>query len=456
MNHEAVMNLLRLTRAYCAEKLVWFSPALFGVRIILTEKVPVAAIDRNMNIYFNPKAVEAMENNAQNLTDFVQQLGFVWIHEIAHVLREHSARADDQKADAKLWNIAADFEINDGIWEGLKMPEIFPGLLPKNYELPDGKVAEWYYYELLDKPQLAIFIGNKGSGIYGQLPDGDVGISNGGSGIHGQLPDWDEGSGVHGQPRNWDEGSGVHGQPRNWEAGENRQKLHPLDLEVMRCDVAQKMHENRKFIGSMPGSWALWVDKILKSRTDWRKKLRHRMSIAISTGIGLQVDYSFARPSRRQSVYLPIVAPAFSGDLSARIACVVDTSGSMGGDELGQAVGEVCGVLADFKIPITVIPCDAAAYAPILVSKPSDYVKLQKLSGGGGTDMIVGIEAALALRPKPDTILVLTDGYTGYPPMPYKTPVVFGILKRDFNAITPLPNMPPWSKEAVVDVLIGV
>jgi predicted metal-dependent peptidase len=418
MSHEEVMNLLRLTRAYCAEKLVWFSPALFGVRIVLTKSVPVAAVDRNMNIYFNPDAVTKMRENAAKLTDFVEQLGFIWIHEIAHVLREHSARADDQKANALLWNIAADFEINDGVWHGLKMPELYPGLLPQNYDLPEGKLTEWYYHTLLDNPELADKIKQS------------IGAD-------------------------FDEGSGVHGQIRDWEAGENRQKLHPLDLEVMRRDVANKMHENRKYIGSLPGNWEVWVNKIMKSRTDWRKKLRHRMSIAIATGIGLRVDYSFARPNRRQGVYLPIVAPSFSGDVSARIACVVDTSGSMGPDEIGQAVGEVCQVLAAFKIPITVIPCDTQAYEPIVVSNPSDYVKLQKLKGGGGTDMIVGIEAALALRPKPDSILILTDGWTDYPSVPYKTPVVFGILKRRYEETTPLPNMPPWSKESVVDIVIN-
>lgn len=418
MNHDEVLNLLRLTRAYCAEKLVWFSPALFSVRLVLTDKVPVAAVDRNMNIYFNPEFVEKMHAACPKISDFAEQVGFVWIHEIAHVLREHGARAEDQKADAQLWNIAADLEINDGVWAGLKMPELFPGLVPKQYNLPEGKLTEWYYHELLDNPDLAE----------------QIKAATGG---------------------NWDEGSGVHGQIRDWETGANGQKLHPLDLEVMRRDVAQKMHENRKYIGNLPGSWEVWVNKILKSQTDWRKKLRHRMSIAISTGIGLKVDYSFARPNRRQSVYLPIVAPAFSGDMSARIACVVDTSGSMGPEEIGQAVGEVCQVLAVFKIPITVIPCDVQAYEPILVSKPSDYVKLQKLAGGGGTYLIAGIEAALALRPKPDSILVLTDGYTAYPSVPYKTPVVFGILKRHENEQTPLPLMPPWSKEAVVDIVIN-
>lgn len=64
--------------------------------------------------------------------------------------------------------------------------------------------------------------------------------------------------------------------------------------------------------------------------------------------------------------------------------------------------------------------------------------------------MIAGIDAALRLLPKPDSILVLTDGYTPYPPAPYPTPVVFGILCGHKDASIPTPPVPPWSEEAVV------
>ena len=420
---QEVQNALRLARAYSAEKLAWFAPALFQCRIILTEQIPVAAIDTNYNIYWNPKTILEILENGDGVTDTIPQIAFVWVHEISHVLRQHADRAADLKANAKIWNIAADLEINDGEWDGLKMPERFPGLLPEKYNLPNGKLAEWYYHKIQDDESLREKIENSIESEEGEI-------------------------------FSWDEGSGVHNSPRPWEQNSEKQKLHAIDRELTARTVAKKMQEARKFQGTFPGSWEVWVEEILQSNTDWKKILNHRMSTAIATGIGLRVDYTFARPSRRQSVYHPIITPSFSGSRSGNVAVVVDTSGSMGGEELGQAVAEVCKVLEDFKLPVTVIPCDAEAYEPIVLRKPSDRFKVQKLKGGGGTNMIVGIEAALKLRPSPDTILVLTDGYTPYPPKPYKIPVVFGILKNDIHQETPVPDSPPWSKTAVVGIVI--
>jgi len=428
MTQEETLHLLRLSRAYCADKLSWFAPALYKTKIILTEQVKVAAIDTNYNIYFNPTAVGTIQEYSTDLADAMAQLGFLWIHEIAHVLRCHAERSEEIRANAKLWNIAADLEINDGAWKGLTMPKAIPGLLPTNFELPNGKVAEWYYHLLLK---------NK---------DSQQKILKACQG--------DEENPSENKKNTWDEGSGVHGESRPWETTEEQQQLHGIDKQLIEREVAQKMKEHRKHIGNFPGSWDRWVEEILSSKKDWKRLLQHRMSTAIATGIGLRVDYSFARPSRRQSVYHPVITPSFSGDRSGRIAVVVDTSASMGGEELGQSVAEVCKVLEDFKLPVTVIPCDAKAYEPIILNRPSDRFKVKQLKGGGGTNMVAGIAAALALKPTPDAVLVLTDGYTPYPLSPYKTPILFGIIKKDLTTNTPVPNSPPWSKSVVVDILI--
>ena len=52
--------------------------------------------------------------------------------------------------------------------------------------------------------------------------------------------------------------------------------------------------------------------------------------------------------------------------------------------------------------------------------RPSRFATLGaiRLEGGGGTDMGAGLDAAAALRPRPDLIIVLTDGFTPWRPAP--------------------------------------
>jgi len=75
---------------------------------------------------------------------------------------------------------------------------------------------------------------------------------------------------------------------------------------------------------------------------------------------------------------------------------------------------------------------------------------LLKLPGGGGTNMIKGIEFAVKQKPIPDSILVLTDGYTPYPNEKYNIPVLFGIIGQ--NKLNPraMPPNPPWGVDTHV------
>lgn len=405
-------NILRFARAYCAERLPWFAPALFKCKIQLTELVAVAAIDMNLNVYFNPEVIDQIDRESIDRKDALAQIGFLWIHEISHILREHSERAKAQNADAKLWNIAADLEINDSNWSDLIMPKSFPGLLPQTYNLPTGQITEFYYKKILQEIE-----------------------------EHNQQFKYvvDEGEGVHGHSRPWElEGKGLG----------DGQVLDPLQLDIVRRAVAKEMQDTEVGIGTLPGGWKNWAREMLKSKVDWRKKLRHRMKMSIATGLGNKLDYSFQRPSRRQSVYHPILPPTLSGQLNANIACVVDTSGSMDSRQLNQALAEIQALLKAFQSPVTIIPCDAKAYRHSKIAFEHELFTMDNLAGGGGTDMRVGITAALNLRPKPDAILVLTDGYTPFPARPFKTPVLFGLLGKN----PPKPPNPPWQSDTVVHI----
>ena len=122
---------LRLSRSYAAKHLPWFAPALFRCRIVISPLVPVAAIDVNYNTYWNPGAVNLIIGSTTDRKRSLEELSFIWIHEICHVLREHSERGSKQDRNQKLWNYAADLEINDSSWPGTKTSNIISTYTPQ-------------------------------------------------------------------------------------------------------------------------------------------------------------------------------------------------------------------------------------------------------------------------------------------------------------------------------------
>jgi len=404
---------VRMARAYAAEELSWFAPALFTARLVVTANLPaLAAIDDGMRVYFNSRRVAdllAQEDEQAGL----RQLAWVWIHEISHALRDHADRCKERNAGTEAWNVAADLEINDARWPGLEPPRLYLPLLPHDFGFPDGKLAEFYYNRLLTRKNAS-----------------DIAAP--------------------------DEGSGVHGARRPWEIeadSESAPAVSPLEQETIRREVAESL-QGRKGRGDIPGSWERWADTTLRPRIDWRVQLRRRVRGAIVMSVGGRLDYSFQRPHRRAQIYAPLIRPSLSGDVIPRVACVVDTSGSISHRELALIMAEVRGVLESLRLPIIVIPCDAVAYEPVEVLTSSDFLQLsRRLRGGGGTNMVAGIEAALQLRPPPDIVIVLTDGYTPYPTRPYKTPVLFGILKpHTSSSLVHKPPMPPWRPDDVIAI----
>ena len=55
--------------------------------------------------------------------------------------------------------------------------------------------------------------------------------------------------------------------------------------------------------------------------------------------------------------------------------------------------------------------------------------------------MAAGIEASLALRPKPDAVIVITDGETPWPDQAPPVPVIVALLDHGWA-----PDVPEWAR----------
>jgi len=184
--------------------------------------------------------------------------------------------------------------------------------------------------------------------------------------------------------------------------------------DLIAYDTARQVaaHERANGRGSVPAGMTRWAADLLDPVVDWRAELRSVVSNRCAAVTGRR-DYSYRRPGRRHApagVILPsMIAPAPPSG-----AIVLDTSGSMSSADLAQGVAEVAGILKNVsrgRSRLSVIACDAAAASAQAVRNAADVA----LVGGGGTDMRIGMDAAAALRPRTDFVVVFTDGDTPWP-----------------------------------------
>jgi predicted metal-dependent peptidase len=188
----------------------------------------------------------------------------------------------------------------------------------------------------------------------------------------------------------------------------------------------------------VPSGLRRWAEERARSRVDWRGELSAELRRAVAAVAGAS-DYSYARPSRRAAAVPSVVLPSLRKPV-AEVAVVCDTSGSVSAEMLGIALAEVDGVLRAIGTRhVRVLACDAAVQAVTRVRRSQDVV----LIGGGDTDMGAGLAAAVDHRPRPQIVVVLTDGWSPWPDeAPPRVTTIVGLLPD----IGEPPAPPAWAR----------
>lgn len=361
----------------------YLASALYSLTVVPSNGVPTMGVDRHWRCYVSPEFVEATS---------VPELAGVWIHEVAHLLRDHHGRADRlpaaEQRDRLRVNLAQDCEINDDLLsDGLTLPG--SRVEPETFGLPAGWLFEQY------------------------LP---------------RLPP---------QEACQDCGSGAHAGPADWEADGGTGGVSAVEGEALRRHTAEAMRAHQRAGGTLPVGWERWADEVLEPAVDWRRVLAGAVREAVAWAGGA-VDYTYCRPSRRSAALRGVVLPSLRRPLPS-VAIVVDTSGSMGSDDLAVAMAEVTGVLREVGVGgnrVAVLACDADVHAVSRVTSAQQVT----LAGGGGTDMRAGVERALSLPERPGVVIVLSDGLTPWPAEPSGCRLIVALTSAD----APLP--PAWAE----------
>jgi predicted metal-dependent peptidase len=175
----------------------------------------------------------------------------------------------------------------------------------------------------------------------------------------------------------------------------------------MRRRIAQKMVETlhaAKAIGRVPAEMERLVDELLKPMIDWRRIVRS----ALTKGIGRRVKRTWSRPSRKA----PECYPGKETLKASEVVMLIDTSGSIGGEELRRFASEAYGALRESS-RVVVIPWDATAYEPIILRGYGDVEKVKVLRGGGGTMIRDALKVVKERFPSADKIAILSDWHIG-------------------------------------------
>ena len=392
----------------------------------------------------------------------------VVLHECMHVMNGHFLRAEAMGAKSgKLFNIAGDFEINSGLamLQELRMGKaILPEMKP--FEFERYKSMEQYYL-LLDRwdkeqkkdqcqcqdsndsqPQDGDGEGEgqgqgegagegQGNGSPGQGSDG-AGQPGGNSGSGGsqsgeKKPGQDScpncgkqrGEGdAEAQARAAGEACDPATEGRESAADDaGIARASETEKNVAKRNTSVRIVEEMKKQSLQPGSNPMYDflqmahKRLQPPKVNWRTILQRKMSLMNDQVCKGRADYSYRRNNRRMAtVSKNLVFPGMV-TYEPTLYFGIDTSGSMTTQDYNSLLSEVEGIVkramrSKNGIKVFMIDTD------IKSTKTVKSVKDIKLTGGGGTEMDMGVRYINSLPPKeiPDIFILATDGGTLWKP----------------------------------------
>ena len=365
--------------------------ALAGILMIgdrtLDDKIPTACTDGRNELYG--------KEFTDSLTD--AELRFVILHENYHKLYRHLTTwkhlCDE---NVQLANMAMDYVINLKITDDNKdgfavMPEM--GLLDEKYR--DMDTAQVFKL-LKDNPP----------------PEDSGGDGEGDSGSGSGSSDGQQGNK---SPQGFDE--------HNW-AGAS--EMSADEQRELAKDIDEAIRQGAMIAGKLGSGGDRDLAELLEPQIDWREVLREFITSTCSGS-----DYStWQRPNRRYisaGVYMPSGISEQVGEL----VVAIDTSGSIGQNELGHFLSEVksiCEVVKPDKVRLLYWDTQICQDEKYEMHEIDDLVKSTKPKGGGGTMIECVPEHMTKEGIKPQACIVLTDGYLGGSWGKWSCPVLWCII----------------------------
>ncbi len=296
--------------------------------------------------------------------------------------------------DPHLANMACDYVINLMIYDS--DPQ---GTFVK---LPEGGCFDDY------------FRGMDAGTVYRMLKQQDKGKGKGSNGQGGESSDGESDGGF---------------DQHDWESGES---MTAGEKEALARDVDQALRQGAILAGKMKGNVPREVTEALTPKVDWREVLREFIKSACAD----KDESTWRRPARRwigQDIYMPSSISTAIG----RIVVAVDTSGSIGGAQISQFLGElksICDSVRPEGIDLLYWDTSVCQHEKYERQDFDRLLSSTKPSGGGGTNPTCIIEYIREKKMKPECCVVLTDGYVSSWGNSWPCPVLWGITTANITS----------------------
>jgi predicted metal-dependent peptidase len=364
------------------------------------------------SLYYNPAYIDKLS---------LSQVEFMLAHEALHCALTHFVRRGHRIQ--RKWDLACDFAINpillnDGLkpppeavvlnqFENMSAEEIYPCL----DDSLDNETLDQHLYDHNDE-------GGQGGQSSEPPPDNGEQDQQGQSGGGVQRQDKQQGGNSDKlQPQNNETGV------KDSEAREGEAMPSPLTAHE-RDALAQKWQQylasaaqQAQQAGKLGGAMARMVDTWLAPKLPWRSLLAHYFFDQARN------DYNYMRPSRREGdMILPSLKSA-----QCDLVVAIDTSGSIGEDELSEFLSEINAIKGALQVRITLLACDAklAEGGPWVFEPWEDFRLPRTFAGGGGTDFAPVFDWVENQNLRPYALVYFTDADAAFPKHAPNYPVIW-------------------------------
>ena len=210
---------------------------------------------------------------------------------------------------------------------------------------------------------------------------------------------------------------------------EGAKELSEEDKKAIEKEIDQALRQgminHNKLVGKGAGGLNRELGDLLEPKVDWRELLREFVKATCSAK-----DASSWRRVNRRYLGTGTYMPSLIGERVGHLVIGIDTSGSIGGQELNDFLTEVKGIASEVhpeKVDLMYWDTSVAGHEEYGYHEVDNIVSSTKPRGGGGTDPTCMITYMKEKNIKPEAIIMLTDGCIGEWGEEWNAPILWTI-----------------------------